>query len=61
MQRKVPEQVFTHAVQDDLVGRENFQRLFVAVEKVLNAAHRVQFFCPFEESEPEGLLRGRCY
>ena len=54
--RKIPEQVFTHAVQDHLISRKQFQRLFVTVKEVLNAAHRVQLLCPLEESEPEGLL-----
>lgn len=55
--RIIPEQVFTHAVQDNLISRKQFQRLFITVKEVLNAAHRVQLFCPFEESEPEGLLK----
>jgi len=53
--------VFTHAVQDDLIRWENFQRLFIAVKQILNAAHGVQLFGPFEESEPKGLLKGRCH
>ncbi len=55
--RIIPEQVFAHAVQDNLISRKQFQRLFVTVKEVLNAAHRVQLFRPFEESEPEGLLK----
>lgn len=31
--------------------------MFIAIKKILNAAQRVQFFCPFEESEPERLLK----
>lgn len=59
--RMIPEQVFAHAVQDDLISRKQLQRLFVTVKEVLNATHRVQLLCPFEESEPEGLLKGRCH
>lgn len=55
--RIIPEQVFTHAVQDNLISRKQLQRLFITVKEVLNAAHRVQLFCPFKESEPEGLLK----
>lgn len=51
--------MFAHAVKDDLIGREQLQRLFVTLKKVLNAAHRVQLFRPLEESEPEGLLGNR--
>lgn len=54
-----PEQVFAHAVEDDLISRKQLQRLLVTVKKLLNAAHRVQLFCPLEESEPEGLLEKR--
>lgn len=55
--RITPEQVFTHAVQDNLISREQLQRLFITVKQVLNAAHRVQLLCPFEKSEPEGFLK----
>lgn len=55
--RKIPEQVFTHAVKDDLISGEQLQCLFITVKQVLNAAQRVQLFCPFEKSEPEGLLK----
>lgn len=34
-----PEQVFAHAVKNDLIGRKKIQRLFVTLKKVLNAAH----------------------
>lgn len=51
--------MFAHAVKDDLIGREQLQRLFVTLKKVLNAAHRVQFLRPLEEREPEGLLGKR--
>lgn len=54
-----PEQVLSHAVEDDLICRKQLQRLFVTLEKVLNAAHRVQLLSPLEESEPEGLLGKR--
>lgn len=37
--RILPEQVFTHAVQDDLVSREQLQCLLITVKEVLNAAH----------------------
>ena len=56
-EERILEQVFSHAVKDDFIIREEFQRLFVTVKEVLNAAHRVQLFCPFEESEPEGILQ----
>lgn len=58
MVRVIPEQVFTHAVQDNLISRKQFQRLLITVKEVLNATHRVQLFRPFEESEPERLLKG---
>lgn len=38
-ERLEPEQVFAHAVKDDLIGRKKIQRLFVTLKKVLNAAH----------------------
>lgn len=53
----IPEQVFTHAVQNNLISRKQLQRLFITVKEVLNPAHRVQLFCPFGESESEGLLK----
>lgn len=59
MVRRIPEQVFAHAVQDNLISRKQFQRLLITVKEVLNSAHRVQLFCPFEESEPEGLLKSK--
>lgn len=34
-----PKQVFTHAVEDDLISRKQLQRLLVTVKKLLNAAH----------------------
>lgn len=55
----IPEQVFTHAVQDNLIGRKQFQRLLITVKQVLDAAHRVQLLCPLEKREPEGVLKGR--
>lgn len=54
---RVPEQVFTHAVQDHLISRKNFQGLLITVKKLLNATHRVQFLCPFKKRKPEGLLK----
>ena len=49
--------MFAHAVQDDLVVREQLQGLFVAVEKVLNPTKRIQLFCPFGESKSKRVLR----
>ena len=57
--RTIPEQVFSHAVKDDLISREEFQSLFITVKEVLNAPHRVKFISPFEEREPKGFLRGQ--
>lgn len=56
--RIIPEQVFTHAVQDNLISRKQFQRLLITVKQVLDAAHRVQLLCPLEKREPEGVLKG---
>lgn len=49
--------MFSHAVEDDLISREDFQSLFVAVEEFLNSSHRVQLFGPFKQSEPERILK----
>ena len=57
--RTIPEQVFSHAVKDDLISRKEFESLFITVKEVLNAPHRVQFISPFEECEPKGFLQGQ--
>jgi hypothetical protein len=49
--------VFAHAVDDDLISREELQSLFIAVKQVLDAPQRVELICPFEQSEPKGLLK----
>jgi hypothetical protein len=49
--------VFAHAVDDDLISREELQSLFIAVKQVLDAPQRVELICPFEQSEPKRLLK----